>query len=157
MTGVGPVNIGSGVPPGLEGLCCNYNYLVDSPKDLQTLFPSIQFTGLNNQVDLFKSRLGSEIPPFDPDKTLFYIQGGYNDVFLAVALATTTGLTKEQQQAILQAYTVNAALNMGERIGELAALGAEHFFVLNMFDLGRMPFAIAGGLQPQRCGHPRSS
>ena len=150
MTGPGPVNIGSGVPSALEGLCCNYNWLVNSPDPLKTAFPAVQFTGLNNQVALFASRLGVSIPPFDPDKTLFYVQGGYNDVFLALALASdpTYGLSDVQQAAILQAYTINAALNMGARIGELALLNAKHFFVVNMFDLGRMPFVIEANLQP---------
>lgn len=143
MTGAGPV---AGIPAGFQGLCCNYNFLVDSPGGLQTLFPDVQFTGLNNQVALFASRLGSSIPLFDPQTTLFYVQGGYNDVFLALALASTPGLTGAEQAAILQGYTINAAMNMGMRIGELALLNAEQFLVVNMFDLGRMPFVIDAGI-----------
>ena len=148
MTGVGPTNIGNGVPPAVEGLCCNYNFLVDSPAGLQANFPAVQFTGINNQVELFKSRLGNSIPDFNPNTTLFYVQGGYNDVFLALALSSNPLFDDIQRAAILQAYTINAALNMGTRIAELAALDAENFLVVNMFDLGRMPFAIASGLQP---------
>jgi phospholipase/lecithinase/hemolysin len=155
MTGAGPVNSTSpafvpDVPPSVEGLCCNYNFLVNSPTGLQALFPAVQFTGLSNQVALFASRLGVSIPPFDPDKTLFYVQGGYNDVFLALALTSdpNSGFSDAQKAAILEAYTINAALNMGARIGELALLNAKHFFVVNMFDLGRMPFVIEANLQP---------
>lgn len=146
MTGVGPT-----IPevPGVSGLCCNFNYLTNSPAGLQAEFPQVNLTGLNNQVDLFKARLGAgTLPAFDPASTLFYVQGGYNDIFLALALASNAALTQDQQAAILQGYTVNGALNMGRRIAELASLKAENFFVVNLFNLGRMPFVIEDGLGP---------
>lgn len=135
MTGPGPAQYGA--------LCCNYNFLVDSPNGLSGNFPDLQFTGLNNQVELFKSRLDSGDLAFEPATSLFFVQGGYNDIFLALALAAS--LPAAEGQALLQAYTVNAALNMGSRIGELATLGAENFFVVNIFDLARMPFVIEAG------------
>jgi phospholipase/lecithinase/hemolysin len=150
MTGPGPINganpIIPDVPVSLQGLCCNYNYIIDSPSGLQAGFPSVNTTGLNNQVELFEARLTAGDLSFDPAKTLFYVQGGYNDVFLALSLSA--GLSAAEQAATLQAYTINAALNMGQRIGELASLGATNFFVVNMFDLARMPFVIEAGLQP---------
>ncbi|MFZ5555257.1 MAG: SGNH/GDSL hydrolase family protein [Pseudomonadota bacterium] len=144
MSGPGPT---SGVPAPLQGLCCNFNWLVDSPAGLQAGFPAVQFTGLNNQVDLFASRLGSgDISPFDPATTMFSIWGGANDIFLALALSA--GLSPADQAAVLQAYTINAALNIGLRIGELAALNGENFLVMNMPDLGLTPFAMDGGIAP---------
>lgn len=157
MSGAGPINGANPmvpvVPAPLQGLCCNFNFLVDSPAGLQPNpaatppvagFPAVQFTGLNDQVALFKDRLGTgDIGPFDPATTLFSVWGGANDVFLALALASNPalGLTPAEQEAVLLAYTINAALNIGTRIGELAALNAQHFLVLNMPNIGSTPFA----------------
>jgi outer membrane lipase/esterase len=149
MTGAGPINganpLVPDVPSALQGLCCNYNYLVNSPGGLQS-FPHVNATGMNNQVDLFKTRVVGGDLSFDAAKTLFYVQGGYNDVFLAIDLSA--GLTPAEQNAMLQAYTINAALNMGARIGELASIGAENFFVVNMFDLAKTPYVMDAGFEP---------
>ena len=148
MSGAGPINganpIVPNVPPALQGLCCNFNSLVNNPPQLAA-FPDVLDTGMNNQVALFASRLGSgDIAPFDPASTLFSLWGGPNDVFLALALAA--GLPPADQMAVLQAYTINAALNIGTRIGELATLNAENFLVINMPNLGQTPFAAQAGL-----------
>jgi len=138
MTGQGPVDPSL---PGIAGagLCCNYNWLVDSPSGVQSV-SALQFTGLNNQIDLFKSRLGTSIPAFDPATTLFSVWGGPNDIFLALALAQ--GLPPDQQAAILQAYTINAAQNIGLDISNLAGLGGKNFLVPNMPNLGETPFGL---------------
>jgi phospholipase/lecithinase/hemolysin len=115
----------------------------------------VKDTGLNNQVGLFASRLGSGvIAPFDSATTLFTVWGGPNDLFLALAYARNPafGLTPAEQAAVLQAYTVNAALNIGTRIKELAALDAENFLVLNMPNIGATPFAAGVGLIPELTG-----
>lgn len=158
MSGAGPINganpIVPDVPAPFQGLCCNFNFLVNSPNVLQAQFPAVNLTGLNNQVALFTSRLGSgAIAPFDPAATLFTVWGGPNDVFLALALVEANpGLTNAQKAAVLQAYTINAALNIGQRIGELALLDGKHFLVLNMTNLGATPFAAAEGLIPELTG-----
>jgi phospholipase/lecithinase/hemolysin len=155
MSGAAPISPLIPLPPA--ALCCNFNWLVDSPAGLRTTpaFLPVKNTGLNDQVGLFASRLaGGAIPPFDPTTTLFSVWGGPNDVFLALAYAGNPafGLTPAQQSVVLQAYTINAALNIGNRIGELAALGAEHFLVLNMPNIGATPFAAGAGLIPELTG-----
>jgi phospholipase/lecithinase/hemolysin len=136
LSGPGPASYGA--------LCCNSNWLIDSPTGLQAGFPDVRFTGINNQVALFQSRLLSgDIAPFDPATTMFSIWGGANDIFLAIALSM--GLSPADQAALLGAYTTNAALNIGQRIGELAALGGENFLVMNMPDLGLTPALMGLG------------
>lgn len=157
MTGAGPINGASpivpDVPAPFQGLCCNFNFLVDRPHGLPTNFPDVQFTGLNNQVALFQSRLGTAIPAFNPATTLFSIWGGPNDVFLALALIEANpGLSDAQKADLLAAYTINAALNIGQRVGELALLNGQHFLVLNMPDLGATPFAATEHLELQLTG-----
>jgi phospholipase/lecithinase/hemolysin len=154
----------TGAAPGLpaiplpqQALCCNFNWLVNSPSGLQTTpaFLPVKDTGLNNQVSLFASRLSSgAIAPFDPTTTLFSVWGGPNDLFLALAYAGNPAfnLTPAEQATVLQAYTINAALNIGTRIAELAALNAEHFLVLNMPNIGATPFAANAGLIPELTG-----
>jgi phospholipase/lecithinase/hemolysin len=149
MTGRGPVGI-AGLPAELQGLCCNFNALTDSPAGLSTLFPAVLRTGINTQVNLFSQRLAGGVLDFDPATTLFSVWGGPNDIFLALALIEANPLLPEQQQELLLgSYTVNAALNIGTRIAELAALNAQHFLVLNMPDLGKTPFASAQGLEDE--------
>lgn len=158
MTGAGPTV--ATLPPGTQGLCCNYNFLVNSPTGLQpgtnpnvpSGFPAVQFTGINNQIDLFALRLSSgAIPAFNPSTTLFSVWGGANDIFLALALAQELGsdpmvnLSPADQAALIQAYTVNAAKNIGLDIAALAGLGAENFLVPNMPDLGQTPFGLSEG------------
>jgi phospholipase/lecithinase/hemolysin len=139
MTGQGPIDPSL---PGIAGagLCCNYNWLTDSPGGVQSI-PAVQLTGINNQIDLFASRLGSSVPAFDPATTLFSVWGGPNDIFLALALAQ--GLPADQQAAILQAYTFNAAGNIGKDIQALAALNGKNFLVPNMPNLGETPFGLS--------------
>ena len=141
MTGPGSAN--ASIPPALQGLCCNYNWLVDSPAGLKANFPSVQNTGINNQIALFQSRLANNsIPSFDPARTLFSVWGGPNDVFLALSLALdpNPGLSPQDQAAVLQGYTINAAQNIGLDIGALALLSGKNFLVPNMPTLGETPF-----------------
>ena len=144
MTGPGPTD--ATIPPPLQGLCCNYNWLVDSPAGLKSTFPTVQNTGINNQITLFQSRLtNGSIPSFDAARTLFSVWGGPNDVFLALALANNPalGLSPQLQLAVLQGYTMNAAMNIGLDIHALALLGGKNFLVPNMPDLGETPFGLS--------------
>jgi phospholipase/lecithinase/hemolysin len=131
-----------GDPP--TPLCCNYNWLVDSPGGLQAGFPAVRDTGLNNQIDLFGLRLQAGEVSFSPASTLFMVWGGPNDIFLSLALASQ-GLDPTVVATV-------AALNMVERISDLAGLGATHFLVPNMPDLGATPFAASVGLQGDLTG-----
>jgi phospholipase/lecithinase/hemolysin len=149
MTGRGPVGMPA-LPAEVQGLCCNFNALTNSPDGLPTLFPAVLRTGINTQVTLFSQRLAAGVVDFDPATTLFSIWGGPNDVFLALALIEANpGLSPAQQELLLGSYALNAALNIGTRVAELAALDAQHFLVLNMPDLGKTPFAAAQGLEDE--------
>jgi len=150
MTGPGPT--AASIPPALQGLCCNFNWLVNSPAGLQSGFAAVQNTGINNQIALFQSRLtNGSIPSFDPARTLFSVWGGPNDVFLALALANNAalGLSSQQQLAVLQGYTMNAAMNIGLDIHALALLGGKNFLVPNMPDLGETPFGLSQDIGAQ--------
>jgi phospholipase/lecithinase/hemolysin len=129
-------------------LCCNFNWLIDSPAGLASL-PAVQTTGLNDQITLFGTRLlGGEVS-FDPATTLFTVWGGPNDIFLALALAQQLMLPPDQAAALLQLYAQTAVQNLANNIGALAALGAERFLVLNMPNLGATPSAAGLGLQAE--------
>ena len=144
MTGPGPT--AASIPPALQGLCCNFNWLVNSPAGLQSGFAAVQNTGINNQIALFQSRLtNGSIPGFDPARTLFSVWGGPNDILLALAIANNPalGLSPQQQLAVLQGFTVNAATNIGLDIHALALLGGKNFLVPNMPDLGETPFGLS--------------
>ena len=136
MTGAGPAFDGA--------LCCNFNWLVNSPAPLQSL-PAVQFTGINNQVALFDSRN----LPFDPASALFWMWGGPNDVFLALARAQALGLNPVDTALFVGGYAANAAANVDSRIRDLADLGATRFLVLNMPNLGATPFADGAGLESE--------
>jgi phospholipase/lecithinase/hemolysin len=112
---------------------------------LQAGFPAVALTGINNQVALFDSRNLS----FDPATTLFWVWGGPNDVFLALALAQQLGLDQMQTQALAAGFAANGVANLGARIGELAGLGAKHFLVLNIPNLGATPFANGADLEDE--------
>jgi phospholipase/lecithinase/hemolysin len=162
MSGIGPTQTPPippfpttpiALPPGTQGLCCNFNWLVDSPAGLQAGFPEVNLTGLNDQVALFKSRLTSgAIAPFDPATTLFSVWGGANDIFLALALVDALGLGGADAALVLSSYAANAALNIGARIGELALLGGKHFLVPNLPNIGATPFAADAGLIAELTG-----
>jgi phospholipase/lecithinase/hemolysin len=140
MTGVQPVT-----PLPVD--CCNFNWIVDSPGGLQAGFPAVQFTGVNDQVARFAAgKLAGDIA-FDPATTLFSVWAGPNDIFLALALAQGMGLDDAQTAAFVQLYAATALQNLGQRVGELAALGAAKFLVLNMPNLGATPFAIENGIE----------
>lgn len=139
----------TGPQPGPVGpLCCNFNWLIDSPAGLASL-PAVQTTGLNDQITLFGTRLlGGEVS-FDPATTLFTVWGGANDIFLALAVAQQLMLPPDQAAALLQLYAQTAVQNLANNIGALAAFGAERFLVLNMPNLGATPSAAGLGLQTE--------
>jgi phospholipase/lecithinase/hemolysin len=134
-----------GAMTGPQGaLCCNFNWLIDSPAGLASV-PAVQNTGLNDQV----ARFAANAPAFDPASTLFTVWGGPNDIFLALALAQQLVLPPAEAAALLQLFAQTAVQNLGQRIVELAALGAERFLVLNLPNLGATPSAAGLGLQAE--------
>lgn len=85
-------------------------------------------TGIQAQVAGF----AGAPPAFDPATALFVVWGGPNDVF--TGLATAANLSEVAQQAVV---------NLATGIALLASLGAEHFLVPNMADLGATPFGLS--------------
>ena len=94
----------------------------------------LQGTGIENQVGNF---VGSP-PSFNPSTSLFFVWGGANDLFAALSLFPT-----DPSQAVAAAQ--NAVPNLAGEIGALASIGAQHFLVPNMPDLGVTPFGLASG------------
>jgi phospholipase/lecithinase/hemolysin len=117
----------------------NYSWAIDDPLGLQGLYPAVQNTGLDAQVALFATRVGTGAVSFDPATTLFSVWGGANDIFLGI------NLTAKGEMIDFDGLVISAASNVANRIGELASLGGTHFLVINLPDLGLTPFAIALG------------
>lgn len=91
----------------------------------------LEGTGIENQVGNF---VGAP-PAFDPSTSLFFVWGGANDLFAA--------LTNDPSMA--PAVAAGAVTNLANEIGALAAIGAEHFLVPNLPDLGLTPFGLSSG------------
>jgi phospholipase/lecithinase/hemolysin len=87
---------------------------------------SVAFTGMLSQVTAF----ASAPPLFDPAASLFFLLGGPNDLFMAFVLA-------EDPAAAASA----AIANLATEIALLASLGAQHFLVPTLPDLGITPRA----------------
>jgi len=107
----------------------NYNFEVNFPNGLNQI-PAFKNTGIAGQIGQFQ---GSN-PVFDPATTLFMVWGGPNDIFLA----------QDTNTDVIAAAT-QAVNNLAGDVLALAQLGAQHFLVPNMPDLGRTPFAISLG------------
>ncbi len=91
----------------------------------------LEGTGIENQVGDFVSAP----PSFDPSTSLFFVWGGANDLFAALDIAPSTAPT----------VAANAITNLANEIGALAGIGAKHFLVPNLPDLGITPFGLASG------------
>lgn len=87
-------------------------------------------TGMATQVGGFVSAA----PAFNPATTLFFLWGGANDIF--TALDTNANLTTAVTDAIR---------NLSIEIAALASIGADHFLVPNLPDLGVTPFGLSSG------------
>lgn len=101
----------------------NYNFAIKSPSYLY-LFPKLGASGIKEQIqDALAS--GS----FNPEKTLFLVSGGANDIFLSLA-QNPTGLGSALAEA-LQNQIANISL--------LASRGARYFVVPNIPNIGATP------------------
>jgi phospholipase/lecithinase/hemolysin len=107
----------------------NYNFDVNFPAGINQVGP-LKNTGIAGQIGQFTA----SNPVFDPAHTLFMVWGGPNDLFLALANNTDP-----------IAAAIQAVNNLAGDVLGLAQLGAQHFLVPNMPDLGRTPEAIALG------------
>jgi len=104
----------------------NYSTL-SLPFPLDTLFAN---TGMETQVGSF---VGAP-PGFNPATSLFFLWGGPNDIF--TALDTNSNLNTAVSDAIT---------NLSNEILALAGIGAEHFLIPNLPDLGVTPFGLTSG------------
>jgi len=120
---------GAQTGPDIFGGLDNYLAYSTTP-DLSVL----EGTGIENQVGNF---LGAP-PSFDSSTSLFFVWGGANDLFTAQS-ADPSDLTT----ATLVAN--HAVANLGSEIKALALIGATHFLVPNMPDLGLTPFGATSG------------
>ncbi len=107
----------------------NYNFEINFPGGINQV-GALKNSGIAGQIGQF----AASNPVFDPARTLFMVWGGPNDFFLAQA--TNTDLIAAATQAVN---------NLAGDVLGLAQLGAQHFLVPNMPDLGRVPEAIAMG------------
>ena len=107
----------------------NYNFEVNFPNGINQI-PAFKNTGIAGQIGQFQA----SNPVFDPATTLFMVWGGPNDIFLA-----------QDTNADVVAAATQAVQNLAGDVLALAQLGAQHFLVPNMPDLGRTPFAISLG------------
>ncbi len=103
------------------------------PPGIQS-FPVLATSGIAAQIASYT--LGN--PTFVPDRTLFMVWGGPNDLFLALAQGN------DPETAATQAVQ-----NLAADVLALAQIGATHFLVPNLANLGRTPSAIAEGPEAQ--------
>lgn len=116
-------HLGIGLAPSVLG---GNNYAVGGATTGNASYiPGMDGTGMLNQLAWF-----SAAPPaFNPDTTLFFVWGGANDFFFApspAAIAPALG-------------------NLANTITALTGLGAKHFLVPNLPDLGITPDGRALG------------
>ena len=88
-------------------------------------------TGIENQVGSF---VGAP-PTFDPSTSLFFVWGGANDFFAALSISPADAPT----------VAADAVQHLANEIVALASIGAQHFLVPNLPDLGVTPFGLASG------------
>jgi phospholipase/lecithinase/hemolysin len=105
----------------------NFNFEIDSPPGLQN-FPALATSGMLAQVATFLSG----VPPFEPATTLFWVWGGPNDLFLALA----EGITDPSELALVLQRAVE---NLAAVVAALATAGGQHFVVANMANMGQTP------------------
>jgi phospholipase/lecithinase/hemolysin len=105
----------------------NFNFLANSPTGINTI-STLAATGVADQVARFRT-VGHA--PFAGATTLFVVNGGANDFFLASGPGATL--------ASIQSTAVAAAQNIASDIQSLYAEGARHFLVPNLPDLAKTP------------------
>ncbi|MGE5823494.1 MAG: SGNH/GDSL hydrolase family protein [Bacteroidota bacterium] len=89
----------------------------------------------NTGIELQTGSFVGAPPSFNPSTSLFFVWGGANDLFAALSINPS------------QAGTVasSAVTNLANEIGALESVGATHFLVPNMPDLGVTPFGLTSG------------
>lgn len=106
------------------------NYALGGASTGAANYVGIPNAGMVNEIQLFASGM----PAFNPANALFVVWGGANDFLINPAPATA----------------IQAADQLATDIAALAQLGAQHFFVPNMVDLGLTPYGqLLGGLGTQ--------
>jgi phospholipase/lecithinase/hemolysin len=110
----------------------NFNFLANSPAGINTI-AGLGPTGVSDQV----ARFASQARSFTSATTLFTLNGGANDFFTLVTLnPTATG-------AMVFSTAQQAAQNIAANVSTLYGLGATHFLIPNLADIGKTP-AFAG-------------
>jgi phospholipase/lecithinase/hemolysin len=110
----------------------NYNTVSASvPPPLQPAYSSL---GAQWQLDTF----AAQAPTFDPATSLFVVWLFPNDVFYTLDTGNLSGQVNGSPGG--PNLVANGIANILATVQTLAALGAEHFLVPNMPDLGTTPF-----------------
>jgi phospholipase/lecithinase/hemolysin len=105
----------------------NFNYIANFPNGIQGI-AGLGPTGVADQV----ARFASQARTFNGASTLFMVNGGANDFFLA---SGAPGANPASLIATAQA----AAQNIANNVDALFGLGATHFFIPNLADIGKTP------------------
>lgn len=93
-------------------------------------------TGLVNQVADFGSRVGAGTVSFDPATTLFFVEGGGNDILRAVYFGDDPNTLVDR-----------AVANVRAEINDLVALGARHVALATYSDLSYLPTGRASSAE----------
>jgi phospholipase/lecithinase/hemolysin len=105
----------------------NFNFLANFPTGIQSI-PGLGPTGVADQV----VRFASQARTFTGATTLFMVNGGANDFFFASGLPGANA-------ASLIATAQQAAQNIASTVNTLYGLGATHFLIPNLADIGKTP------------------
>ena len=113
----------------------NYNFVNASVPD--QLKPAYEDKGTNWQLNTFTT----QHPVFDPATSLFVVWLFPNDVFnfFATGELPGTAMGSPGGAGTVEQLIGNGVRNILETVGYLASLGAQHFLVPNMPDLGKTP------------------
>jgi phospholipase/lecithinase/hemolysin len=105
----------------------NFNFIANFPTGIQTI-TTLGPTGVSDQV----ARFQSDARTFNGATTLFMVNGGANDFFLASGAPGANA-------ASLIATAQQAAANIAANVTTLYGLGATNFFIPNLADIGKTP------------------
>lgn len=111
----------------------NFNVITDSPAGLGLAFPALAATGMAQQVAAYAAQHPSVALA---DETLFMLWGGANDLYLGLGTVGPAGMP---------AVIASTVTNLVNDILVLVGLGATHFLVPNLPDLGLTPEAVEAG------------
>ena len=120
---------------GARSGALNFNWLANRPAGIQST-PALANTGVNQQVGTF---LAAPLPA-NVGSSLFLVQGGANDFFLA------SGAGQLNSLADISALAAGAAQNIATAVAALAAGGARSFLVPDLPLIGATPLFGASSL-----------